>query len=269
MTRYRAASSGNHYNLETRGNGEPLLLLHGFSGAASTWDSIAAELADDFQLVAIDLLGHGASDAPPDMPSYRMESVAADIISLLGQLGLAKPNLLGYSMGGRLALFLALRYPTLIHSLILESASPGLADEQARAQRRQHDNDLADKISARGISWFVDYWERLPLWASQSDQLIRRQRSQRLANNPLGLANSLRAMGAGAQPNLWGALPRLELPSCLIVGLRDAKFRPINQAMSAAMPKARLSIIPAAGHNTHLENPAAFCRELRSFIDCL
>ena len=264
-----ATPSGHHYNVEARGKGDPLLLLHGFSGAASTWDAIAQELADDFQLVAIDLLGHGASDAPPDMPSYRMESVAADIIGLLGQLGLAKPHLLGYSMGGRLALFLALRYPTLIHSLILESASPGLADEQARAQRRQHDNDLADKIEARGIAWFVDYWEKRPLWASQSDEQIRQQRNQRLANNPLGLANCLRAMGAGAQPNLWDALPRLELPSCLIVGERDAKFRRINQAMRAAMPKARLSIIPAAGHNTHLENPAAFRRELRSFIDSI
>ena len=150
-------------------------------------------------------------------------------------------------MGGRLALFLALRYPTRIPSLILESASPGLADERARAQRRQHDNDLAEKIEARGISWFVDYWEGLPLWASQSDELIRRQRNQRLANNPLGLANCLRGMGTGAQTNLWGALPRLALPSCLIVGERDAKFRQIYQAMHAAMPHAHLSIIPLPG----------------------
>lgn len=265
--RIRATTSGHHYNVDICGSGDPLVLLHGFSGAASTWDSIAEELADDFQLVALDLLGHGASDAPRDTTSYRMESVAADIIDLLGQLGLAKPNLLGYSMGGRLALFLALRYPTRIPSLILESASPGLADERARAQRRQHDNDLAEKIEARGISWFVDYWESLPLWASQSDQLIRRQRNQRLANNPMGLANCLRAMGTGAQPNLWGALASMAAPTCLIVGERDAKFRQIYQAMHAAMPHAHLSIIPAAGHNTHLENPAAFCRALRSFID--
>lgn len=267
MTRYQAGRSGHHYNLEIYGSGVPLALLHGFSGAASTWDAVAEELADDFQLVAIDLLGHGASDTPRDISSYRMDSVAADIIDLLAQLGLATPNLLGYSMGGRLALFLALRFPEQIRSLILESASPGLADERARAQRRQHDKELADKIEARGIAWFVDYWERLPLWASQSDEQIERQRSQRLANNPLGLANCLRAMGTGAQPNFWGALSSLTLPICLIVGERDAKFRQINQAMRADMPKARLSIIPAAGHNTHLEKPAAFCRELCSFID--
>ena len=265
----QATPSGQHYNLEVRGIGEPLLLLHGFSGAASTWASIVEELADDFQLVAIDLLGHGASDLPPELPHYRMESVAADIIDLLAHLGLQQPNLLGYSMGGRLALFLALHYQEQITSLILESASPGLADKRAQAQRRQNDNELADKIEARGVTWFVDYWERLPLWASQSDEQIRRQRSQRLANNPLGLANCLRAMGTGAQPNLWSALPGLAMPTCLIVGERDDKFRQINQAMRAAMPNASLSIIPAAGHNTHLENPAAFCRELRSFIDCV
>ncbi len=265
----RATTSGQHYHVEVHGDGDPLLLLHGFSGAASNWVAIVEELARDFQLIVIDLLGHGASDAPPDTPSYRMESVAADIIDLLGELGLEKTNLLGYSMGGRLALFLALRYAEQITSLILESASPGLADKRAQAQRRQLDHDLADEIEARGIPWFVDYWEGLPLWASQSDEQIEGQRSQRMANNPLGLANCLRAMGTGAQPNLWGALASLTLPTCLVVGERDAKFRQINQAMRAAMPKARMSIIPAAGHNCHLENSAAFCRELRSFIDCV
>ena len=249
----RATTSGQHYHVEIHGNGDPLVLLHGFSGATSTWASVVEELADDCQLIVLDLLGHGASDAPPDIPSYRMESVAADIIDLLGELGLEKTNLLGYSMGGRLALFLSLHYPTRIRSLILESASPGLADEQAQEQRRQHDHDLADNIEARGIPWFVDYWERMPLWASQSDEQIEGQRSQRLANNPLGLANCLRAMGTGAQPNLWGALASLTLPTCLVVGERDAKFRQINQAMRAAMPKARMSIISAAGHNCHLE----------------
>lgn len=269
MTRYQAAHSGHHYNVEIRGAGDPLALLHGFSGDVSTWDSLAAGLANDCQIIAIDLLGHGGSDAPIDIPSYRMESAAADVIDLLGQLVVTKPHLLGYSMGGRLALFLALRYPARIRSLILESASPGLADERARARRCKRDNDLADEIETRGIAWFVDYWESLPLWASQSAALRRRQRRQRLANNPLGLSNSLRGMGAGAQPNLWGQLPQLLPPIGLIAGERDAKFRQINQAMRAAMPESSWSIIPAAGHNIHLEQPEAFCRAVRSFIDCV
>lgn len=266
MTRYRAANSGHQYNIELRGAGEPLALLHGFSGDAVTWNTVIERLAANYQLIAIDLLGHGASDAPPDVARYRMESVAADLVDLLDQLTALNPRLLGYSMGGRLALFLALQYPERFRALILESASPGLADERLRAERRRQDNQLADEIEANGVGWFVTHWESLPLWQTQSDGLIRAQRAQRLRNRPRGLANSLRGMGAGAQPNLWEQLPYFSLPTCLIVGERDDKFRRTNLAMAKALPRSSLSIIPSAGHNTHLETPDAFCLALRSFL---
>ncbi len=269
MTRYRAANSGHHYHIRIRGAGQPLVLLHGFSGDASTWRAVMERLADSCQCFAIDLLGHGLSDAPADIASYRMDSVAADIVDLLDELELTKPNLLGYSMGGRLALYLALQYPFRFGALILESASPGLADAGARADRRWRDGDLADNIEANGIASFVDYWESLPIWATQSEGQIRAQRPQRLANRPRGLANSLRGMGTGAQPDLWTQLPNLKAPACLIVGERDEKFRRTNQLMARAMPQSSLSVIPAAGHNTHLENPAAFCRSLRSCLQRL
>lgn len=268
-TRYRAADSGHRYCIKISGVGDPLVLLHGFSGSAATWRAVSERLADCCQCFAIDLLGHGGSDAPADAARYRMESVAADIIDLLDQLALAKSNLLGYSMGGRLALFLALQYPGRFGLLVLESASPGLADDGARAARRRRDCDLAEYIEANGIASFVDYWQSLPIWASQSEAQIRAQRRQRLANRPRGLANSLRGMGTGAQPNLWNQLPNLTAPTCLIVGERDAKFRGTNQLMAAAMPQSSLSIIPAAGHNAHLENPDAFCQALRSFLQRL
>ena len=269
MTRYRAANSGHRYYIEIGGAGAPLVLLHGFSGSAETWRAVSERLADCFQCFAIDLLGHGRSDAPADPARYRMDSVAADIIDLLDELALTRPNLLGYSMGGRLALFLALQYPGRFGGLVLESASPGLADDGARAERRRRDCDLADDIEANGITSFVDYWQSLSMWASQSEAQIRAQRRQRLANRPSGLANSLRGMGAGAQPNLWHQLPNLTAPTCLIVGERDEKFRRTNQLMAAAIPQSSLSIIPAAGHNTHLENPGTFCKALRTFLQRL
>ena len=266
MTRFRAANSGHHYNIEISGAGDPLVLLHGFSGDNSTWRTVIGQLAEDFLCIAFDLLGHGASDAPDDVASFRMESVAADLIDLLEQLGSMKPHLLGYSMGGRLALFLAHQYPERVEALILESASPGLADERARAERRSRDSELADEIEANGLAWFIEHWERLPLWATQSDGLIRAQRRQRLSSSPRGLANSLRGMGTGAQPNLWGQLPKLSVPTCLIVGERDDKFRRSNQAMNEAIPLSSLSIIPSAGHNTHLENLETFCQTLRWYL---
>lgn len=269
MKRYRARNSGHHYHIEIQGAGDPLVLLHGYSGAASTWRAIFERLADSFQLFAFDLLGHGASDAPAEVASYRMEAVAADIVDLLDQLAVNDSYLLGYSMGGRLALILACAYPSRFGALILESASPGLADERARAERRLKDNQLADQIESDGVSSFVANWESLPLWSTQSKAQIRAQRAQRMANRPRGLANSLRAMGAGAQPNLWGQLPNLNLPTCLIVGDRDDKFRRINRAMANAIPHSSLSIISAAGHNTHLEAPDAFCSAIRTFLERL
>ncbi len=143
---FRVKASGHSYQVEVAGEGEPLLLLHGFTGDRSAWAELSQQLRDDFELIALDLLGHGGSDAPADPVSYRMERAAADIADLLNQLGGPRPHLLGYSMGGRLALFLALRFPHLFKSLTLESASPGLAGVADRAERRRQDDDLAHNI---------------------------------------------------------------------------------------------------------------------------
>ena len=269
MTRYRAATSGCHYNLEVVGAGETLLLLHGFSGDCSSWDDAIRRLQGEFQVIALDILGHGASDSPADLACYRMSAVAADIISLLDQQGLNRVHLLGYSMGGRLALVLALRYPERFSSLILESASPGLADDMARAERKRRDHELADKIEAHGIEWFVDYWERLPIWESQSrlpKTVLRSQCNQRLRNKPLGLANSLRGMGTGAQPSLRSELTDLKLPALLVAGELDDKFRRTNMCMAESISRAQMAVIASAGHNVHLEQPERFYDLLRSFL---
>ena len=222
-----------------------------------------------FRLIRLDILGHGKSDKPESVSSYHMPAVAADIIDLLDQLNVPRVHLLGYSMGGRLALCLALHYPERFNSITLESASAGLASAAVRARRRRYDEALADKIEAKGIHWLVEHWEQLPLWASQASlpaTVLAAQRSQRLRNDPRGLANSLRGMGAGAQPGLWQSLPCLPITALLVVGELDDKFRQINEAMAKEIPSATLDIIPSAGHNTHLENSAAFALAVRSFL---
>lgn len=267
--RPQATASGHRYHIEVVGAGDPLLMLHGFSGDGATWHAVASSLGERWRVIMLDCLGHGASDKPRDVASYRMEAIAADIVDLLNQLQIKRTHLLGYSMGGRLALYLALRYPERLRSLILESASPGLADASERANRRRRDQALANEIKAKGIDWFVAHWERLPLWASQSKlpPITRAaQRQQRLSNSALGLANSLRGLGAGAQPNLWPELPTLRMSALLLVGEADSKFREINRSMAALMPNAQLRLIPSAGHNTHLENLPAFCTAVDSFL---
>ncbi|MCY4147338.1 MAG: 2-succinyl-6-hydroxy-2,4-cyclohexadiene-1-carboxylate synthase [Chloroflexi bacterium] len=263
------AASGNSYAISCQGRGQPLLLLHGFTGDHSVWQGIAPALGASHQLIMPDLPGHGRSDSPASAEAWRMFSVAADLISLLDALEIPQSHLLGYSMGGRLALYLALRYPRRCISLTLESAAPGIADDKARMARQQSDNQLADQIEARGIAWFVDYWQALPMWESQTQLTPRArlaQQKQRLRCHPAGLAGSLRGMGTGAQPSLWEALPDLQLPTLLAVGALDSKFRRINATMAQAIPGARLEIIRGAGHNMHLEKPRQFAGLLAAHL---
>ena len=258
------------YHVDISGEGTPILLLHGFTGDTTIWELIRNGLEISHQVITIDILGHGQSDNPDDVSAYRMERVACDILELMDALSVAKAHLLGYSMGGRLALHLAIRFPDRFHSLILESASPGLKTEAERNERRIRDNTLADKIEANGIEWFVEFWENLPLWDSQKrlpKAVLERQRKQRLSNNPNGLANSLRGMGTGVQPSLWDNLANLTLPVQLIVGEHDAKFIGINREMADLMPQVDMQIMPNAGHTVHLENPTAFSEQVKIFLE--
>jgi 2-succinyl-6-hydroxy-2,4-cyclohexadiene-1-carboxylate synthase len=247
----------------------PLLLLHGFTGSGENWAEVMASFRDLFSVFTIDILGHGRSASPPDPNRYAMPQVAADIIALLDAGQIEQSALLGYSMGGRLALYLACHYPTRFSKLILESSSPGLATEAEQAARRQSDEALANWIEANGIEAFVNRWASLPLWTSQqqlAETVRQRQRWQRLQNSPAGLANSLRGMGTGAQPSLWENLPELTLPTLLIAGELDSKFVAINQRMVEMLPNGRLHLIPQAGHTTHLERPSEFGTAVTNFL---
>ena len=260
----RLMVNGHHYHVDVSGSGFPIILLHGFTGDTSTWQVLRHSLETSFQVIAIDIIGHGKSDKPSKVTPYYMENVARDIIHVMDSLSLRQAHLLGYSMGGRLALYLGLYYPDRFSSLILESASAGLVTEEEREERRIRDNILADKIEANGITWFVDYWEQLSLWESQktlAQEILETQRSQRLQNNPEGLANSLRGMGKGVQPNLWDMLPNLTLPIHLIVGEYDTKFLQINHEMAQQIPNVTMAMIKGAGHTAHLENPFEFIKQ--------
>src|SRR5258707_8441027 len=253
--------NGVQYNIETSGSGMPLVLLHGFTGSTKTWAQHIPELSAHHQVIAVDLLGHGQSDSPDDPARYSMECCTRDLAKLFDQFGLERCYLLGYSMGGRVALHFALTYPEWLLGLILESASPGIADPQERQARLASDVELAERIERHGLGALVNYWEHLPLFATQSTLPIDMQehvRRERLANNPRGLANSLRGLSTGAQPSLWQRLNELEVPTLPIVGALDTKFMEIGQAMTATLPNAQLEIVYGAGHTIHLEQPKDF-----------
>ncbi len=260
-------TKGSHYYYLDEGQGAPILMLHGFTGSSESWSEIINFFSDARRLIAIDLPGHGKT-RNENLP-HTFESIASDIVTIIERLDLKPVDLIGYSMGGRLALFLALQYPEKFRSLILESASPGLATAVERAERITQDQKLIHLLETEPIEIFVDHWQSIPLFTSQtqlSSQKFEQQRQQRLNNSPHQLANSLRWMGTGRQPSLWSRLEELSLPTLLLAGALDKKYVAINERMLAKIPDARLHIFPSAGHNIHFEQPQAFMERVELFL---
>jgi len=256
-------------NVECAGRGEPLLLLHGFTGSARTWGSVLPALGEGFRTVAVDLIGHGASDSPAEAARYVMERCTEDLACLLDRLAIERAHVLGYSMGARVALAFALARGERVRRLVLESGSPGLQDPAERAARAAHDRALAAGIERDGVPLFVDAWMAQPFFATQRRlpaTLLDEARRQRLACSAVGLANSLRGMGTGAQPPLWNRLDGLAVPTLLVAGDEDSKFRILARRMAERLPDARVTVIAGAGHNTHLEQPAAFTAAVLEFL---
>jgi 2-succinyl-6-hydroxy-2,4-cyclohexadiene-1-carboxylate synthase len=257
------------FHVEIDGRGPPLLLLHGFSGSVRAWDEVRPALAGDARLITIDLIGHGRSAAPADAGRYSLDWSTRDLLALLDELGLGAVDVLGYSMGGRVALHLSLQAPERVRRLILESASAGIEDALERQRRIASDAELAERIERDGIAAFVAEWERLPLLAlgpHVGEDVRARQTALRLLNAPIGLANSLRGMGAGQQAARWGALRDLQRPVLLVVGERDTRYRELGERMHALLPLSDFVVVPEAGHTVHLEQPAAFADLVRTAI---
>jgi 2-succinyl-6-hydroxy-2,4-cyclohexadiene-1-carboxylate synthase len=253
----------------SEGRGPDVFILHGFTGSTQSMLGIARSLQGEFRVHRIDLLGFGQSDAPREFAAYTMERCTQQLVCVQGALNLPRAHLLGYSMGGRVALSYAVSKPSCVASLILVGATAGLADAAARAERVASDAALAQRILDEGLEAFVDDWMALPLFASQKrlgETALARARAERLCNRPHALAASLRGMGTGAMPPLHRALPGLDLPVLLVVGDEDEKFRCLAEQMATALPRARLELVARSGHAVHLEQPEAFGRVVRRFL---
>lgn len=248
------------------------LVLHGFTGAAESMQGVARGLAPFARIARLELVGHGQSDAPESLAAYAMDACAAQIADAARGLGLERPHLLGYSMGGRAALAAAIAWPEAFASLVLVGATAGIADPAARAERIAADAALAESILQGGLERFVDAWMAQPLFASQARlgrEFLERARQQRLENRPHALAQSLRGMGAGAQAPLDALLARHRGPVLLVVGGEDAKFRAIASELARSLSDARVAVIEGVGHAAHLEAPDRFAAVVRAFVESL
>jgi len=256
------------FGLEVAGtDGQPvLLLIHGFAGSSHTWDAILPFLEPHFQLVLLDLPGHGTASFQPDISLLEL----CEAISKILVHGIPEPRFVcGYSMGGRIALHVALHWPDAMNKLAVIGASPGIENTEERTARCQSDLAFAAQIRANGIEWFERYWSNLPLFATQkalAPEVQDRLKRERLANHPEGLALALENWGTGEQEWLLPRLVEIPCPTLLISGARDDKFCKLSRQMAEVIPSSRRVDIPASGHAAHIEQPESVARELISFF---
>ncbi len=245
-----------------------ILFLHGFLGSSADWLEVVSVLDEHFYCVAPDLPGHGASlGLPPDY--YTIEGTARALLDLLDELDIERAALAGYSMGGRLALYLALRNPERCSRLFLESASPGIDDAAEREARREAGERRARSLESGDFEDFLVDWYRQPLFASLSrrEGLVEKIIEARRRNAPAELARSLRGMGAGSQPSLWRELTGRRVPALAVAGELDEKYVGISRRMATLNPGVRTVIVPGVGHNVHLEAPEEYLVLLQNFLE--
>ncbi|HEX7096941.1 MAG TPA: alpha/beta fold hydrolase [Acidimicrobiales bacterium] len=241
----------------TTGDGPRIVLVHGFTQTAQCWGRFADLLAAAHHaLVAVDAPGHGRSE---DVRATFEEGA-----QLLGEAG-GRAIYIGYSMGGRYALRLALDRPELVRALVLIGASPGIDDDTEREARRAADERRAEQLERDGVEAFVDDWLRQPLFATLPPDAAHRD--ERLRNTAAGLASSLRLAGTGAMEPLWSRLATIRMPVLLVTGEHDTKFVDIARRMVEAMdPHAWSAVVSGAGHSVHLEQPGVTAELVTSWL---
>jgi 2-succinyl-6-hydroxy-2,4-cyclohexadiene-1-carboxylate synthase len=238
------------------GTGPRVVLAHGFTQTGACWGSLPAMLADDFEIVLVDAPGHGGSSA--------VTAALPESGALFGDVG-GTATYLGYSMGARMLLHLALARPNMVERLILIGATPGIEDDEERTARRIADERLADRIRRIGVDRFVEEWLAQPMFATLPDD--EECLSARRSNTADGLATILCSCGTGAQQPLWDRLPELSMPVLLLTGGRETKFTAIARRMAGLIgANASHLVIPDAGHAVHLEQPPGTARTVREWL---
>ena len=248
----------------------PVVVLHGFTGAAGAMDPLTERLAAALpgRIICPDLIGHGSSDVPDDPDLYRVEAMAGQVIEVADALGCDSFHLVGYSMGGRVALTLGCTAPWRLRSLSLIGSTAGIADHDERHRRAEADRLRAERITA-DFAAFVDEWMADPLFACQAalgESHVRAARNQRLASSPAGLARSLVAGGTGSMTPLHDRLGGCDAPTLVLAGADDAKFCDIAEQLAAALPRADIARIDGAGHAAHVEQPDAAAAAVAGLI---
>ena len=248
-----------------RGKGIPVILLHGFTRSGASWEALAGGM-DGHDVYAIDLIGHGRSPRPRSLDAYTLESMAAQIEALCRRWGWDRIHLVGYSLGGRVAMAFAARSTERLASLALLSAHPGMEDSAERDRRRETDEDLARRIETDGLRRFVDDWSGGAMFGGQRDAdppEWQRVRRDRLSRQSSALAASLRGCGQGRQDSYWELLPALTVPLLYAVGADDARYAEAAARLKQVLPSA-VTVLDGAGHDVLFDRGEEVLALLRS-----
>ncbi|MEG0322357.1 MAG: 2-succinyl-6-hydroxy-2,4-cyclohexadiene-1-carboxylate synthase, partial [Raoultibacter sp.] len=241
----------------------PVVLLHGFAQSTESWETVAPLLAERRFVVAFDFVGHGRSDKPNDPSVYEMSEVIEALSAFLHDQFTAKVALVGYSMGGRVALSYASLEPSRLSALVAESAGLGPKSGQQHSAMQRRDADLIERLLSSDIESFTSYWESLPLFETQKrlpEELRERVRQGRLANDPRALAYTVRGTGQHSMVDLMEHIKRFPMPILYIAGILDRKYLKIAENLQ--YEKNVTCVLLNTGHNTHLEDPEAFARQV-------
>ncbi len=248
----------------------PIIFLHGFTGNLFDWKFVKEKLNNTFTPIFIDLIGHGNSSSPDDVKFYTSKSQVKFLKMILEKLNLEEVILVGYSMGGRLALDFSYSYPQSVNALILESTSFGLESEMEQQKRINHDINLSKRIENSTIEEFINYWQNIPLFNSQrklSKEILANVKKEKIEkNNFVGLKNSLLGFSTGKMRNYFKLISNFNFPILLITGELDDKFTNIAKRVNPLLNNSKMKIVKNAGHNIHLEKPEEFLKLLNTFL---
>ena len=251
-------------NVDVRnpGAGLRLALVHGFTQSTLAWSAFREDLGDTFETVALDAPGHGRS--------ADVEAGLRDGAELMTKAVLAAGSggpavWVGYSMGGRFALHVALANPRAVTGLVLVSTTAGIDDPSERAARRTSDTALAERVEREGVERFVAWWLTQPIFSTLPSTAANLE--SRLGGSAAGLASSLRLAGSGTFDPLWESLPDLKMPVLVVAGELDSKYCTLARRLADAIgANADLLIIPGSGHACHLERPDEFVKGVTNWI---
>jgi 2-succinyl-6-hydroxy-2,4-cyclohexadiene-1-carboxylate synthase len=254
-----------HYVILGQTDKPKILFLHGFMGSISDWKGVSDLMSPDYRCLILDLPGHGATQVRKNT-GYDFTTCAKGIKELLKEINFYPVNLVGYSLGGRIALYMTVVWPDLINRVVLESASPGILGKKDRLDRVQKDTLLAEQLK-REWPDFVNNWYQQPLFKGISKSIhFRKMITNKKHNNPDELALALRGMSQGIQPSLWHRLKDVKTRVLLLTGALDTKYMHITEKMEKKLPYCTRHVFPDCSHNIHIQCPDRYNTELRNFL---